>query len=71
MATVMMSIVLTCTYVGQIPFGDKILPIQRTCVSKPSLYCFFPSIWVIRGISQNQCVHLDFPEESQSGTQER
>ena len=40
MATVMMSILLTCTYVGQIPFGDKILPIQRTCVSKPSLYCF-------------------------------
>ena len=44
MATVMMSIVLTCTYVGQIPFGDKILPIQRTCIYKPSLYCFFPSI---------------------------
>ena len=41
MATVMMSIVLTCTYVGQIPFGDKILPIQRTCINKPSLYCFF------------------------------
>ena len=41
MATVMMSIVLTCACVGQIPFGDKILPIQRTCINKPSLYCFF------------------------------
>ena len=68
MATVMMSIVLTCTYVGQIPFGDKILPIQRTCINKPSLYCFFPSIWVIRGISH---VHSEYPEESQSGIQER
>ena len=74
MAMVMMSSVLTCTYVGQIPFGDKILPIQRTCINKPSLHCFFPSIWGIRGISKNQCwngnVHSDYPKESQSGIQE-